>query len=58
VLTAGNLALVTYRRQLRGTLPDGAPIEQQGRTIDVLRRDDDGQWCVAIDNPWDGVDPA
>jgi len=56
MITSGNVALVTHRWNLRGTLPDGAPVEQQGRTINVLRREDDGQWRLAIDNPWDAAD--
>jgi uncharacterized protein (TIGR02246 family) len=58
LVSSDDLAVVTHRWHLRGTLPDGSPIEQRGRTINVLRRDDDGQWRLAIDNPWDAVDPA
>ena len=56
MITSGDVALVTHRWNLRGTLPTGAPIEQQGRAINVLRREEDGRWRLAIDNPWDAAD--
>jgi len=38
--------------QLTGTDVQGNPIEWSGRTTDVLRRQEDGNWLVALDNPW------
>ena len=37
---------------LSGTDPTGKPIEWSGRTTDVLRKQEDGNWLVALDNPW------
>jgi ketosteroid isomerase-like protein len=54
VLTAGDVALVTNRWQLEGTQPDGAPVEMEGHSADVLRRRPDGGWRIVIDNPWGG----
>lgn len=39
---AGDLALVHTRWSLEATAPDGA----------ALRRQPDGRWLIAIDNPW------
>lgn len=52
VIVAGDIALVMHAWQLTGTLPDGTPLDQQGRATDVLRRQDDGTWRFVVDNPW------
>jgi len=52
VVVAGDTALVVHDWQLRGALPDGTPVEQQGRAVDVLRRRPDGTWRLLIDDPW------
>jgi uncharacterized protein (TIGR02246 family) len=52
VLVAGDTALVANRWSLRGTSPDGEPIELGGTSADVLRRQPDGSWRIAIDDPW------
>lgn len=35
-----------------GSDPDGNAIELAGQTTDVVRRQADGTWLFAIDNPW------
>lgn len=52
VVVAGDTALVVHDWELRGTLPDGSPLEQRGRAVDVLRRHADGAWQLVIDDPW------
>lgn len=52
VLQAGDTALVAYRWRLDGTAPDGAPIQMEGVSADVLRRRADGSWGVIIDDPY------
>jgi uncharacterized protein (TIGR02246 family) len=52
VLVAGDTAFVANRWSLRGTSPDGDPIELGGTSADVLRRQADGSWKIAIDDPW------
>jgi len=52
VIEAGDTALVVNRWSLRGTTPDAQPLEMAGTSADVLRRQDDGRWLVAIDDPW------
>jgi uncharacterized protein (TIGR02246 family) len=52
VVEAGDIALYCSRWTLQGTLPDGKPVEMSGVSSDVLRRQTDGRWLVAVDNPW------
>lgn len=54
VVEAGDVALVMNRWALRGTQPDGAPIELAGTSADVVRRQGDGSWRVVVDDPWGG----
>ena len=51
-LATGDIALVVNRWTLRGTRPDGEPVHLSGRSADVLRRDGERGWRIAIDNPW------
>jgi len=37
---------------LKGTGPDGKPVEMNAMSSDLLRRQADGTWLIAIDNPW------
>jgi uncharacterized protein (TIGR02246 family) len=48
---AGDTALVVVDWTLQGTAPDGSAVSQNGRSADVLRRDNDGTWRVLIDHP-------
>ncbi|MFQ5692804.1 MAG: YybH family protein, partial [Nitrospinota bacterium] len=52
LITAGDLALSVVRWTLQGTGPDGEPVQMEGTTSDVLRKQADGSWLFAIDNPW------
>lgn len=52
VLQAGDLALLLSRWVLTAPGPDGQPVTMRGTTTDVARRQPDGAWRVAIDNPW------
>jgi uncharacterized protein (TIGR02246 family) len=52
VLEAGDLALYLGRWSLRGTDPTGTPVLLGGESTDVLRRQADGRWLIAIDDPW------
>ena len=51
IIVAGDIALALTRWTLDGAGPDG-PIQMTGTATDVLRRQPDGAWRVAIDNPW------
>jgi uncharacterized protein (TIGR02246 family) len=52
VLEADGVALVANRWTLRGTRPDGAPVELAGVSSDVMRRQADGTWRILVDDPW------
>lgn len=54
VVETDGTALVVNDWSLRGTQPDGAPIEMAGVSADVMRRQADGGWRVLIDDPWGG----
>ena len=52
LVMAGDLALSMVRWSLTGTGPDGEPVQMEGTTSDILRKQADGSWLYAIDNPW------
>ncbi len=52
VVRAGDLALLLSTWHLDGTNAEGAPVAVSGQTADVARRQEDGTWRFAIDNPW------
>ena len=52
VIEAGDVALYCSAWSLSGIAPDGAPVSMGGNSSDVLRRQADGRWRIAIDNPW------
>ena len=52
LLLADGIALSVDRWTITGTEPDGEPVEIHGTATDVFRRQPDGSWRVAIDNPW------
>jgi uncharacterized protein (TIGR02246 family) len=54
VVYAGDVALVSNRWVLEGTSPDGQPVQLSGRSADVLRVGDNGEWRIVIDDPWGG----
>jgi len=60
VLLAGNLALITGERSMRGTGPDGVAIALAGPATLVVRRQPDGTWLTVADewNPLTGTATA
>jgi uncharacterized protein (TIGR02246 family) len=52
VLEADDVALVSNRWTMRGTAPDGSPLELGGVSADVMRRQPDGSWRILVDDPW------
>ncbi len=52
LITAGDIALSVVKWTLKGTGPDGEPIQMEGTASDVLRKQADGSWLYVIDNPW------
>ena len=51
-IEAGDIALCAGRWTLTGTDPAGKPVTMGGESADVLRRQPDGRWLIAVDNPW------
>src|SRR5437870_2806948 len=47
-----DIALLFSNWTIRGTGPDGEPVELEGQTSDVVRRQPDGTWLLVIDNPY------
>jgi ketosteroid isomerase-like protein len=52
VLQVSDLALVISEWSIKGTEPDGKPINLTGRGTVVLRQQSDGTWLIVIENPW------
>jgi ketosteroid isomerase-like protein len=51
VVVAGDIALHLMPWTMSGTAPDGTAITQNGLSVAVLRRQQDGSWLMVIDNP-------
>jgi uncharacterized protein (TIGR02246 family) len=51
LVEAGDVALYCSRWILVGTSPEDKHVEMTGISSDVLRRQNDGQWLIAVDNP-------
>ena len=49
-LEVGELALLRGEWDLRGTAPDGTPVELSSRTAEVVRRQPDGSWLYVLDH--------
>ena len=47
-----DIALISARWTLKGTGPDGKPVQMTGNSVEVARRQADGTWLFAIDTPW------
>lgn len=53
VVAAEDVALVYAIWTLKGASdPEGNTIDLSGQTTDIVRRQPDGSWLFAIDNPW------
>ena len=54
VIVAGDIGLHISPWQMKGTTPDGNPMETGGLSVAVLRKQPDGKWLMVIDNPFGG----
>ena len=52
VVETGDIALVMAKWTLKGTSPQGQPVEMEGQTSDVVCRQAEGNWLIVIDNPF------
>jgi uncharacterized protein (TIGR02246 family) len=55
IAQSGDLAVVSAKWALAVTGPDGKPAKMEGKSVEVVRRQADGNWLFAIDLPF-GVD--
>jgi uncharacterized protein (TIGR02246 family) len=51
LVQAGDLALHIAPWRMTAVGPEGAPIQQTGLSLAVLRRQADGRWLMVIDHP-------
>ena len=51
-IRAGDTALTSSKWSLRGTGPDGKPVEMAGKSAEVVRRQKDGRWLYILDHPF------
>lgn len=51
----GDLALASASWRIKGTGPDGTPVEVEGTSADLLRRQADGRWLLVVDHPFGAV---
>jgi ketosteroid isomerase-like protein len=49
-----DVTLVLGTFTLSGSRSDGTPLKRTSRFADVLRRQPDGRWLIAVDNPFGG----
>jgi len=47
-----DIALLSADWTMTGANPDGSALELTGNNVDVFRRQPDGSWRLAIDNPY------
>jgi uncharacterized protein (TIGR02246 family) len=52
IAQAGDVALTTAQWKLDMTGPDGKPGQMSGQSVEVVRRQADGSWRFAIDEPF------
>jgi uncharacterized protein (TIGR02246 family) len=52
VVQVDDIALYMSRWTLQGADPSGQTITMGGESSDILRRQQDGRWLIAVDNPW------
>jgi uncharacterized protein (TIGR02246 family) len=53
-IRSDDLTLVLGTFTLSGSRSDGTPLKRTSRFADVLRRQPDGRWLIAVDNPFGG----
>ncbi len=52
VVRYGDIALLRAAWRLKGTGPDGKPVEMAHGSAEVVRRQPDGSWRYIIDHPF------
>jgi uncharacterized protein (TIGR02246 family) len=54
LVRSDDMMLVLGTFTMEGTRADGSALDRTGRFADVLRRQRDGGWRIAVDNPFGG----
>jgi len=49
---SGDIAQYLSRWSLKRQDPSGNEVNMSGTSCDILRRQPDGRWLIALDNPW------
>lgn len=52
IIQTGDIVLFSSKWSAVGTAPDGTLVKMGGTSSDVLHRQADGRWLIAIDNPF------
>jgi len=53
---AGNLTLFTAKWSIVGPIPPSLPLNRTNYHVAILRKQQGGNWLIAVDNPW-GPEP-
>ncbi len=51
-IESGDVALASAAWRIKGVDPDGEPVEANGQSADLFRRQSDGSWLLVVDNPF------
>jgi uncharacterized protein (TIGR02246 family) len=51
-IRAGKIAVLISDWELEAVGPNDEAIRDGGRTYDIVRQQEDGNWLLAVDNPW------
>lgn len=52
VTIVGNLALWVDKWSMKATMPDGNPVEMNGATSCMMKKNEEGIWLWLVDNPF------
>lgn len=52
VIIVGNLAIWVDKWSLKAIMPDGNPVEMNGATSCMMKKNDEGIWLWLVDNPF------
>lgn len=52
ILESGDLALIRHSWNFKGNGPDGNPVDENFVGTGVARRQENGEWLIAIDSPY------
>ena len=48
----GEVAMISSNWTMKGTAPDGSPVDLTGDSVEIVRKQPDGTWKFIIDSPW------